>query len=343
MGVRPTVKDLARAAGVSVATVDRVLNRRLPVRDVTVERVLDAAQAIGYHASGLLAERVRDAARPATFGFLLQRREDNFYRDFAGHLQAATRGSRSVRGRSVIEYVDDLAPSSIVETMISLGTRVDALAVVSVDHPHVSEAIATLKERGVATFAMLTDLTAQARAGYVGRDNRKEGRTAAWMIARTARHAGKVGIIIGSHRYLCQETAEISFRSYLREHGPQFRPLEPLVNLEDPGLARSATLDLVRHNPDLVGIYICGGGVDGVIEAARQAGCAGRVAIVCNEITPTTRLGLIDGILTAVISTNLAALAQRTVEAMGRVLIGPASDTPTQILVPFDLCIAENI
>ena len=33
MGSRPTIADLAVAAGVSVATVDRVLNGRHPVRE----------------------------------------------------------------------------------------------------------------------------------------------------------------------------------------------------------------------------------------------------------------------------------------------------------------------
>ena len=45
--VRPTVSDVAKKAGVSVATVDRVLNRRAPVKGETARRVLDAAQALG--------------------------------------------------------------------------------------------------------------------------------------------------------------------------------------------------------------------------------------------------------------------------------------------------------
>ena len=171
---------------------------------------------------------------------------------------------------------------------------------------------------------MLTDLTAEARAGYVGRDNRKEGADGRLDDRPHRAPPGKVGIIIGSHRYLCQETAEISFRSYLREHAPAFRPLEPLVNLEDPRLARSRD---ARPRPAQSGsrrrLYL-----RRRRRRRHRRGARGqarrRVAIVCNEITATTRLGLIDGILTAVIATPLAALSQRTVEAMGRAIIGPA-------------------
>ena len=56
---RPTIADLARAADVSVATVDRVLNARHRVRETTAERVLGAAEAIGYHATPLIKSRLR--------------------------------------------------------------------------------------------------------------------------------------------------------------------------------------------------------------------------------------------------------------------------------------------
>ena len=44
----PSMADLAEAAGVSLATVDRVLNRRKGVKARTVERVLKAAVDLGY-------------------------------------------------------------------------------------------------------------------------------------------------------------------------------------------------------------------------------------------------------------------------------------------------------
>ena len=45
---RARVVDIARAAQVSTATVDRVLNRRPGVRDATVQRVLKAAGDLDY-------------------------------------------------------------------------------------------------------------------------------------------------------------------------------------------------------------------------------------------------------------------------------------------------------
>jgi LacI family transcriptional regulator len=342
MSRRPTVSDLADAAGVSVATVDRVLNQRHPVREGTADRVLRAAEAIGYHATSLLKQRLRADAPQRMLGFLLQKR-DAFYQLLAEDLRAATGNLTSLRGKAIVEFVSELSPATIAKRLRQLGEQCDAVAIVSVDHPYVSQAIEDLRARGVPCFAMLSDLTAEARAGFIGRDNRKEGRTAAWMIAKTARRPGKVGIIVGSHRYLCQETAEISFRAYFREHASKFHVLEPLTNLEDARIAQVATQNLMAANPDLVGLYICGGGMEGVIAAAREEASHDRVAIVCNERTPKTRAGLIEGVLTAVIATPTALLATKTLEAMARAIEAPSDDPPAQFLVPFDLYISTNI
>ena len=343
MSKRPTITDLARTAGVSVATVDRVLNQRHPVREDTAARVLKAAQDLGFHATELLRQRLREEVPTRTLGFLLQKRTDYFYQAFGAELAAATRAAVAIRGRPVVEFMDELAPGTIVEALHKVGPTVDALAVVAVDHPHVSQAIAMLRARGVPTFTLLSDLTAEARAGYIGLDSRKAGRTAAWAIARTARRPGPVGVVVGSHRYLGQELCEISFRSYFREYAADFPLADALVNLEDPRIAHEATLDLLHRRPDLVGIYVAGGGMEGVIRALREEGAPGRVAMVCNELTPETRSGLIDGVVTMVIGTPRPALAARAVDAMVRAIAAPAPEPPTQILLPFDLYSPENI
>jgi len=340
---RPTIADVARTAGVSVATVDRVLNRRHPVREETARRVLAAGEAIGFHAIGLLRQRALPDAPPFTFGFVLQKEGHDFYRGLAAALGEAARTAPGVRGRAVTAFAPDLTPGAVAETLAEVGGRADAVAVVAVDHPSVTAAIEGLKARGVPVFALLSGLTAPAPSGYVGLDNRKAGRMAAWAIARTARAAGEVGLIVGSHRYLGHEMREIGFRSYFREHAPDFRLLDTLTNLEEPRIAHEATLDLLKRHPGLVGLCVAGGGMEGVIAALREENRQGTLSVVVNELTPITRQALIDDVITLAIATPIAAVAERTVDAMIRGARRPLPETIGQVLLPFELYTSENL
>jgi LacI family transcriptional regulator len=342
MARRPTISDLAEKAGVSVATVDRVLNQRLPVRGGTALRVVAAAEAIGYHATGLLKQRLSDL--PArTFGFLLQKRDDVFYQAFGEKLVAATKAAPGIRGRAVVEFMDEIVPSLIAGKIRDVGARADALAVVAIDHPMVNEAVELVAAKGKPVFTLLSDIAAPSRAGYLATDSRKAGRTAAWAVSRLAKAPGKIGILLGSHRYLSQELSEISFRSYMRELAPEFQLMEPLINLDDQRVAYEAVSDLVTSNPDLAGIYVSGGGAEGMVRALRDENAGGRVIAVCNELVPVTRQALIDGVVDLVLGTPIQQISARAVELMAAATGGAAREGLAQVLLPADIYISENI
>ena len=90
-----------------------------------------------------------------------------------------------------------------------------------------------------------------------------------------------------------------------------------MVNLEDHRIAHEATLDLLQRFPDLAGFYVAGGGMEGAIAALREENMAGRLVVVCNELTPESRAALADNIVTAVIATPLARLCARARGADG--------------------------
>jgi LacI family transcriptional regulator len=337
---RPTLTDLAKAAGVSIATVDRVINRRLPVSDSTAHRVVRAAESIGYHATSLLKHRVNEAP-VRRFGFLLQKRQDAFYRAFGAELVKATTAATEVTGKPFLDYTEELAPRRIVEGLEAMADKCDALAMVAVDHPLVNGAVESLAARGKHVFTLLSDISSTARKSYLAVDSLKAGRTAAWLIARTARQPGKVGILVGSHRYLSQEMSEISFRSYLRQHAPTLQQLEPIVILDDHRIAYEAAVHLLISNPDLVALYATGGGQDGLVQALREEGAGRQIVSVCNELTANTRLALIDGVLDMALGTPSSQIAFRTIECMISACEGKS--VPPHILLPADICISENI
>ncbi len=349
---RATIVTVAEAAGVSTATVDRVLNSRLPVREATALRVIDAAERVGFHGASLMRARLmeRGERQIRTLGFLLLRRHEAFYRPFGRELTMAASAHGADRCMAVIEYLDDLDPAAIAERLRLLGQEVDALGVVSMDHPHVSAAIEDLHTQGKPTFALLSDLSAPLRAGFVGVDPHQSGRTAAWAVSRLARAPGPVCVLVGSHRYLGHEACEMSFRAYLREHAPQFRVLDTQVNLEDPQVAHEATLDLLRRHPDLAGLYDAGGGgMSGTLRALRDqrppGHPLGHVVVVNNELTPEHRVALTDGVIDLVLETPQGPIARTVVQAMLDALAQPADRRPraTALRLPVVVHTPENL
>ena len=239
-------------------------------------------------------------------------------------------------------YVDELVPAAMAEKIREMGRSADAIAVVAVDHPHVIEAIEDVARSGTPVFTLLSDISAPSRAGYLGLDSRRAGRIAAWAIARMAQPGSVVAILVGTHRYQGQDLAEISFRSWFREHSGDFRLLETIVDLEDDRIAYQATLDLLARHHTLGGIYLAGGGMKGMIEALRDERPAHKAVVVCNELLPVTRAALIDGVVDLVLSTPLQALAARTVEAMANAAGGPSRGFE-QVFLPAGIFISENV
>lgn len=340
---RPTIRDLAEASGLSVATVNRVLAGGSSVRPGTAEQVLKAAEAIGFYGVGSLKGRLATARPRHRLGVLLLQSTRTFYRNLAQALQEAARAVTGAEVQLRVEYLDDLTPDHVAARMVEVGSECDALAVVTAEHPKVADAIEQLSRRNVPVFALISPLSAPCPVGYLGLDNWKVGRMSGWAFDNLSRSPGKIGILVGNHRYRCQEMNESGFRSYFREHGPGFTLLEPLSTFETASIAREMTETLLRDHPDLVGLFISGGGISGALAALRESGRAGEILAVGYELMDITKSALLDGTLKLVIAHPLKALAQATIETMIRAAqTGPDYGTPS-IQLPFDLHTVENL
>ena len=313
---RPNMTTLAKEAGVGLSTVDRVLNGRADVREETASRVLEAAERIGFYATPLLRQRLKTDVPQKTFSFLLQQKTTAFYELLGTALREAVESSPSIRGKAIVEFMDDLTPGAVAETLRRVGRGADGVAIVAADHPSVTSAIDELAARHIPVIAMISDLTAPSRSGYVGLDNRKVGRTAGWLLANMIPAASAVAIFVGSHRYLCQEACEIGFRAFLRENAPHLHLLEPVATFESDQYAFEATLDLVKRHEDVKGVYVAGGGIGGVMAAMKELEADKRPLVIGHDLTEATSVGLVSGTLKAVLSHPIKEIARETVEIL---------------------------
>ena len=338
---RPTIPDLAEAAGVSVATVNRVLSGASNVRLATQERVQKAAEEIGFYGLGSIQARV-SAARPhLRFGVLLLQPHRPFYQNVARALKAAAAAATGAEVELRIEFLEDLTPQNIASRALDLAQDCQAICLTSAVHPVVTETLEGIQAQGIPVFALISQISVTGQMSYIGLDNWKVGRTSAWTFANICKTPGKIGILMGNPRYRNQEMNETGFRSYFREHAPEFTLLEPLSTFESAAVAQEMTEKLLADHPDLVGLYISGGGISGALAALRAAGRAGKMVVVGYDLTDVTRAALLDGTMTLVISHPLARLARDAIDGMIRACANPGSNQTS--IAPFEIFTRENI
>lgn len=343
MANRPTIKDVAREAQVSTATVDRVMNGRVFVREETIRRVYEAARAVGYHAATLLGQRMAPDLPRLRLGIVLHKERQAFYQDFKVELERAVAQCATAQVSLTLAFAASQSPADFISKMEAMADRVDAIGATAVTHPDVTEVVGRLNARGIPCFALLNDFAQGVRQNYLGLNNMKIGRIAAHIIAKTTHQPGKIAVFVGGYRWHGHELRETGFRSFFREHAPQFSVLDTLVNLETRQLTYEATLDLLKRHPDLRGLYCAGGGMEGAIAAVREERKPEDIALVVNEITPESRAALVAGYVTMAIATPLQRLCTDLIQlALAEVQNG-ISPVQGQHFLPPDLYLAESV
>ena len=164
----------------SVSTVNRVLNQPDSVRHPTQERVLAAAEEIGFYGLGTIEHAIRTTQATHRLGVLLQRGARTFYRNLGAAITEAASAYPDAKIELTLEFLEDLTPEKVALHITSLGERSEALAIVAPQHPLVADAIDGVLEMGVPVVSLIGPLSAQGNISFVGLDNWKVGRTAAW-------------------------------------------------------------------------------------------------------------------------------------------------------------------
>ncbi len=340
---RATIQDVAKAAGLSVSTVNRALHEPDKVRKETIQTVLEAAQSVGFYGIGTIRDSLSSNRPKVRIGVLLLQSNRALYQNLSRVLAAAAKDVRDHEVMIQIEHLDELSAQNVSAGMVRLASSNDILGVVSTEHPIIAQTVETLAARGIKTFALISQLTARCNVGYIGIDMWKAGRTAGWSINSMCPTPGKIAILVGNHRYRCQETSESGFRSYFREHPRGFELLDARSTFESASIAREITEELLEQHPELTAMFISGGGVSGVCAALRESGHGKGIMAVGLDLTETTRAALLDGTLKLVIAHPLQAMAHESIAAMIRAVDNGPDFPPQSISLPFDMYTSENL
>jgi LacI family transcriptional regulator len=336
-----TIQDVARTAGVSVATVDRVLNRRPGVRQVTVNRVEGAIRELNYQPDRIAARLAR--SREYRFCFVLPTGNNSFMVALGEEVRAAAGRMAAERVTIDMRYTDVFEGNLLAATLDQIGDMYDGVAVVALDHPAVREAINALVQRGVAVVTLVSDVPGSKRTHYAGIDNSSAGRTAASLMGKFlgSRH-GEVGLIAGSLALRDHIERQFGFEQVMAHEYPHLRILPVREGRDDWQKVEEVTVQLLTEHPELIGLYNAGGGTRGIISALERLGRHRQVVFIAHELTDHARKALISGTVDAVINQD----AGHEVRSAIRVLLARCDNAPlveSQERIRIDIFIRDNL
>ena len=268
MAAKFTNKEIAHQAGLSLATVDRVLHGRDHVRAVTRERVQAAAEELErqHAASQLRGTRV-------TLDIVMQA-PARFSSAVRAAFEAELPLIRPATFRARFHLAEVMEEREVVALLRAIARRgTQGIVLKAPATPGIAACLADLAARKIPVVTYVTDVAAPLRLAYVGMRNERAGATAAYLLGRMApQHPSRVLVTLSSREFEGEDARRIGFAQYLALHAPH---LAMTTVSEGFGVNRATGAligQALEAYLDIACVYSIGGGNRAILEAFAAVG-----------------------------------------------------------------------
>ncbi len=339
---KPTTRDLAQAAGVSLATVDRVLNARDGVRLKTIERVNQAVRDLGFVRDISAANLARQ--KEYKLVFILPDRKDQFIRLIRAAVEEASHTLVQARTRVTVLSVPVNDPHAVAHILDDLSVNdADGVAIMAPETPQVRDAILRLKNKNISVVAFVSN---QPNAGcdrFVGINNVAAGRTAATLIGRfLPAQTGDVLVVTDTTQSRDSLERRLGFDQVLLTSFPALRASPSLETYNDPVRTKNALTSILNRAPGVLAIYLVGSDMREVFAALENCGASKDIIVIAHELTSRTKQGLRDGAVDAVITQDVGHLVRSALRVL-KAQVDRASLVASQERIRIEIIMLENM
>jgi LacI family transcriptional regulator len=352
---RATVKEIARLAGVSIGTVDRVLHDRGEVSADTKAKIHAIIATRGYEPNILARQLARN--RAYTFRAILPRadQDSGYWSLCLAGIRRAEHDLAPYGARLKVDEFDRYDRASY-RTLLKdvVAEPCDGLLIAPVLPEDLVPALGRLSEAASTGQAaphvpyVFFDCDAQGATpvAAIGQDALRAGHLAGRMMSLLARGTGPL-VAVSAHagdRHIRQRIE--GFEAFFRE-APAGTGARSVIVTECPELESAKDCDralgkIFRSNPDVSGILVANssGHIVGEWLGLRngKAGCA----VVSWDLVPANAQALGEGKIDCVVSQRPAEQAREGLERLFKAVVrGEADASPASI--PLEVYFKENI
>ena len=261
-----TIKDIAKAAGVSRGTVDRVLHNRPGVNAQVAQEIRELAQRMGFvpnRAGKILAAR----KRKIKFACLLPDKSIPFFEDVLKGIERARRELADYGVSVEVVHASRYDTETHIKALEALAKKnYSGLCVTTLDTPQVQLEVNKIAQK-IPVVSVNTDVPDSGRICYVGTDYLRSGLAAAGMLGLIHPQKLNALIIAGSYNVRGHKERIKGFLKGLDAHNIEYSVSAKIESLDSDEISYKETKKALKKNPDINCIFIAAAGVDGVCRA----------------------------------------------------------------------------
>lgn len=250
---RITIETIAKAAGVSVGTVDRALNGRGRIKEDTKRNVLRIAQELGYRPNKIASALGRQ--RHFKVAVITPRNPYFFYKYIRGGIVDAEN-----------EFADyGLLIDNVLCESLQIGeqekvlrgfdyTRYDGVAI-NAGGDALAPWINRIVDAGVPVVTFNSDARNSKRLLFVGENSYKSGQMSGDVMGRFLGGKGKVGVFTSFFHPGAAMDRRKGFCDVLEKHYPGITVASSQVYQDDYDIALQVIEQAFRDHPDMDGVF----------------------------------------------------------------------------------------
>lgn len=351
---RATVKEIARLAGVSIGTVDRVLHDRGEVSAATKAKIHAIIAALGYEPNILARQLARN--RVYTFRAILPRADqDSGYWSLC--LAGIRRAERDLAPYGTRLRVDEFdrydraAYRSLLKDIVV--DPCDGLLIAPVLPDDLVPVLGRLGDAGVGRAGgrvpyVFFDCDAEGAnpVAAIGQDALRAGYLAGRMMSLLAKGPGPLVAVSAHagdrHIRLRIEGFETFFRDAALGAGARTVMVTECPELENAEDCQRALGKIVRAHADVAGVLVANASGHIVGEWLGTRGSKESCAVVSWDLVPANARALREGKIDCIVSQRPAEQAREGLERLFKAVVrGEADASPASI--PLELYFKENL
>lgn len=280
---RHGVHLIAEIARVSRGTVDRALHGRGGINEATRQRILEIARQIGYRPN--LAARALSAQRAtAKIGVCIPR-EIHFFYD---QLWSGVQEEEERASRSGVEFINrpiqNLGEGDVEVFRELMSSGVDGIILTAGNPKNLKPLIDEAESKGIHVVCVDTDASESQRSSAVYVEPYLSGCVAGELLGKIVPPGSKVAVVAGMLMAEDHRRKAEGFLETFPKHCLGGKTAAVIEGHEDEEESFQKTLDLLRHIPELAGIYVNTVNCLPVCRALGAGDLEGRVKVIASDL-----------------------------------------------------------